>query len=90
MPVRSLMNAGTSQPGFTSVWKVPVTSPIWTLQAPISVMAQETGEPPVVSRSRTQKVTSVKGVPNSSKDRCTCMVGDDTEHMFDNSRLCAW
>ena len=68
MPVRTAMNGGISWSGLTRVWKVPSTSPPRTLTAPISVMAQAAGEPPVVSRSTTTKVTSRKGVPSSSKD----------------------
>ena len=72
-PVSSRMNAGTGWPGLTRVWNVPWTSPQRTLTAPTSVIAESTGEPPVVSRSTMQKVISDRGVPSSSKDRCVCM-----------------
>ena len=36
---------------------------------PTSVISQSAGEPPVVSRSSTQKATSWRGVPRSSKVR---------------------
>ena len=66
MPVRCAMNGGMGSPGFTSAWKTPVRSPPRYLTAPTSVMRQSRGEPPVVSRSTTQKVTSCSGMPSSS------------------------
>ena len=69
MPVRTEMVGGTGRPGFTSVAKVPRHSPPRTLTAPISVIAQSMGDPPVVSRSTTQKVTSASAVPRSSNER---------------------
>src|SRR5690606_39133169 len=67
MPVKVAMNAGTGPPGSTSVWNSPSTCPPRTLTAPISVIAEVSGVPPVVSRSTTTKVTSAKGVPTSSR-----------------------
>ena len=69
IPVRKVMEGGMAIPGFTSVSKVERTSPPRTLTAPISVISDDAGDPPVVSRSRTTKVTSDKGRPRSSKDR---------------------
>src|SRR5918997_1245977 len=59
------------QPGSTRVWNPPSPSPPRTLTAPISVIAQSFGEPPVVSRSTTTKVTSASGVPSSSIVACS-------------------
>ena len=56
MPVSTWMNGGTGPPGSTSVWNSPSTSPPRTLTAPISVIAQSAGVPPVVSRSTTTNV----------------------------------
>ncbi len=58
MPVSTVISGGTATPGLTSVWKVPRHSPPQILTAPISVMPQDSAEPPVVSRSITQNVTS--------------------------------
>ena len=58
MPVSTEMNAGIGMPGLTRVWNSPSTSPPRTLTAPISVIAHEAGDPPVVSRSTTTKVRS--------------------------------
>jgi hypothetical protein len=69
MPVRTVMVGGIATPGLTSVEKVPRHSPPRSLTAPISVMAQSSGDPPVVSTSTTTKVTSWRGVPMSSNDR---------------------
>ena len=70
MPVSTAMNGGISVPGSTSVWNSPRTSPPRTFTAPISVIIEpEVGEPPVVSRSTTQKVRSRSGRPSSSKLR---------------------
>src|SRR5919107_2502533 len=60
-----------AQPGSTRVWNSPSTSPPRTLTAPISVIALSFGEPPVVSRSTTTKVTSASGVPSSSIVACS-------------------
>ena len=71
MPVSTAMNAGISVCGLTSVWNSPRTSPPRTLTAPISVIIEPpAAEPPVVSRSTTQKVRSRRGRPSSSKLRC--------------------
>src|SRR3954454_17188282 len=59
-----------SVPGSTSVWNSPSTSPPRTLTAPISVIAESFGEPPVVSRSTTTNVTPARGVPRSSMVAC--------------------
>ena len=75
MPVSTVISGGTAQPGFTRVWKVPRHSPPRTLTAPISVMEQSLGDEPVVSRSSTQNVTSARGMPRSSKLRCTPVDG---------------
>jgi hypothetical protein len=70
MPVSTAMNAGMEVCGLTRVWNSPSTSPPRTLTAPISViMSPSPTEPPVVSRSTTQKVTSRNGRPSSSKLR---------------------
>src|SRR5918998_1023318 len=60
-----------AQPGSTRVWNSPSTSPPRTLTAPISVIALSFGDPPVVSRSTTTKVTSASGVPSSSIVACS-------------------
>ena len=65
-PVRWVMNGGMGAPGFTSVWNAPTGSPARYFTAPISVMLHDVGEPPVVSRSTAQNVTSRRGVPGSS------------------------
>ena len=67
MPVRTAMNEGIGSPGLTRVCNSPSTSPPRTLTAPISVMPDVAGEPPVVSRSTTTNVTSRSGTPSSSK-----------------------
>ena len=61
MPVSTLMYGGISHPGSTSVWNSPSTWPPRTFTAPISVIAQSLGEPPVVSRSTTTNVTPDSG-----------------------------
>ncbi len=71
MPVSTAMKAGISVRGSTSVWNSPTTSPPRTLTAPISVIIDPAAaEPPVVSRSTTQNVTSRSGRPSSSNVRC--------------------
>ena len=71
MPVSTAMNGGMSVRGLTRVWNSPSTSPPRTLTAPISVIIEPpSAEPPVVSRSTTQKVRSRSGRPSSSKLRC--------------------
>ncbi len=71
MPVSTAMKAGISVRGLTRVWNSPSTSPPRTFTAPISVIIEPpSAEPPVVSRSTTQKVMSCSGRPNSSKLRC--------------------
>jgi hypothetical protein len=67
MPVRIVMKGGIPVPGLTRVWNVPMTSPPQYLTAPISVISHELADPPVVSRSSTQKVTACSGTPRSSK-----------------------
>ena len=68
MPVSTAMNGGIEVCGLTSVWNSPSTSPPRTLTAPISVIIEPAwAEPPVVSRSTTQKVMSRRGRPSSSK-----------------------
>ena len=57
MPVSTAMNGGIGVPGLTSVWNSPSTSPPRTLTAPTSVISASAGDPPVVSRSTTTKVT---------------------------------
>ena len=70
MPVSTAMKAGISVCGLTRVWNSPSTSPPRTLTAPISVIIEPAcAEPPVVSRSTTQKVRSRSGRPSSSKLR---------------------
>src|SRR3954471_7152306 len=71
IPVSTLMYGGISRPGSTRVWNSPSTTPPRTLTAPISVIALSFGEPPVVSRSTTTKVTSASGVPSSSIVTCS-------------------
>ena len=46
MPVSRVISGGMARPGFTSVWKVPSTSPPRTLTAPISVMRVVLGRRP--------------------------------------------
>ena len=70
-PVSIVICGGIARPGLTSVWNVPRHSPPRTLIAPTSVITSSVRWPPVVSRSRTQNVTSASGVPRSSKLRCT-------------------
>jgi hypothetical protein len=67
IPVSTAMNGGIGSCGLTRLWNSPSTSPPRTLTAPISVIEDTPGAPPVVSRSTTQKVTSRSGVPSSSK-----------------------
>ena len=70
MPVSTAMNGGIWVWGLTRVWNSPSTSPPRTLTAPISVIIEPpSAEPPVVSRSTTQKVRSRSGRPSSSKLR---------------------
>src|SRR3954470_534608 len=64
-------------PGSTRVWNSPSTSPPRTFTAPISVIALSVGEPPVVSRSTTTKVTADRGVPSSSIVACSYRVAGD-------------
>ena len=71
MPVSTEMKGGIGTPGLTSVWNSPSRSPPRTFTAPISVISQLAGDPPVVSRSTTTKVTSCSGVPSSSNVACT-------------------
>ena len=73
IPVSTAMNGGIGTPGFTRVWNSPTTSPPRTLTAPISVIPQSFGDPPVVSRSTTTKVTSDSGEPSSSSVPCTAI-----------------
>ena len=75
MPVSTAMNGGIGSDGFTSVWNSPITSPARTFTAPISVIPDSPGAPPVVSRSTTQNVTSRSGVPRSSKLGWTPRIG---------------
>ena len=71
MPVSTAMNGGMAVWGLTRVWNSPRTSPPRTLTAPISVIIEPaSADPPVVSRSTTQKVISRSGRPSSSKVRC--------------------
>ena len=60
------MKRGMGRPGSMSVANVPRHSPPRYLTAPISVIALSAGEPPVVSRSTAQNVTSWSGVARSS------------------------
>ncbi len=72
MPVSTVMNAGMVSSGLTSVWNSPSTSPPRTFTAPTSVIFEPAlAEPPVVSRSTTQNVTSDSGRPRSSNEVCT-------------------
>ena len=70
MPVSTEMNGGIGTPGSTRVWNSPRCRPPRTLTAPISVISQLCGDPPVVSRSTTTNVTSCSGVPSSSNVAC--------------------
>ena len=65
IPVRWVMNGGMDRPGSTSVENVPRHSPPRYFAAPTSVMAEAAGEPPVVSRSTAQNVTSESGTARS-------------------------
>ncbi len=70
IPVSTAMNGGITWCGLTSVWNSPSTSPPRTFTAPTSVIIDPPcAEPPVVSRSTTQNVTSCSGRPRSSKLR---------------------
>ena len=80
MPVSTEMNGGIGPPGSTSVENSPSTSPARTLTAPISVITCSAGEPPVVSRSNTTNVTSLSGVPSSSRVPCTGSTIQDHRH----------
>ena len=71
MPVRTVIIGGIATPGLTIVWNVPSRRPPRTLTAPTSVIASVAGDPPVVSRSTTTKVTSDSGVPRSSNEACS-------------------
>jgi hypothetical protein len=64
MPVRWVMNLGIVVPGTTSVSNTPIRSPPRYFTAPISVIRESAGDPPVVSRSTMQKVTSSRGIPS--------------------------
>ena len=76
MPVSTAMKAGIDVDGLTSVWNSPSTSPPRTLTAPTSVIMEPPwADPPVVSRSTTQKVTARKERPSSSKLRCDSQRG---------------
>ncbi len=66
IPVRCVMNRGMGPPGFTSVCRTASRSPPRYRTAPTSVIAQSRGDPPVVSRSTMQNVTSDSGVSGSS------------------------
>ena len=67
IPVSTVMDGGIPQPGSTRVWKVPSQRPPRRRTAPTSVIAQPSGDVPVVSRSTTQNGTSVSGRPRSSR-----------------------
>ena len=67
MPVSTWMYGGMPAAGRTRVWNSPTTSPPRTLTAPNSVISLSAELVPVVSRSKTTKVTSASGVPRSSK-----------------------
>ena len=56
------MRAGIDRPGWTNDRNVPRRTPPWTMAAPISVIASSTVDPPVVSMSSTQNLTSISGV----------------------------
>jgi hypothetical protein len=55
---------GDRRPGATSVSNTPIRSPPRYFTAPISVIRESAGDPPVVSRSTMQKVTSWRGIPS--------------------------
>lgn len=67
MPVTAVIAGGTERPGCTRVASSPRTSPPRALTMPTSVIRSSSARNPVVSRSRTAKVTSCKGVERSSK-----------------------
>jgi hypothetical protein len=64
MPVRWVMNLGIGVPGATSVSNTPIRSPLRYFTAPISVIRESAGDPPVVSKSTMQKLTSSRGIPS--------------------------
>lgn len=66
------MNGGIGSLGSTSVWKVSRRSPPRYLRAATSVMAALPGDPPVVSTSTTQNVTSDRGTSWSSVAWSAC------------------
>jgi len=58
MPVSTVMNGGIGRPGLTSVPNSASSAPPRIFTAPISVIPQSPGVPPVVSRSTTTNVVS--------------------------------
>ncbi len=66
MPVSSVTTGGIGRFGFTSVTKRSTTSPALIRTAPISVTFESPGEPPVVSRSTTQKVAEASPADDQS------------------------
>src|SRR3954454_2216386 len=93
IPVRTVIIGGIARPGLTSVCRVPRNSPARTFTIPISVMRSVFRSPPVVSMSSTQNVTSERGVPRSSNDRCppaAVRIGlVDHEHAFGVKNACS-
>ena len=71
---------------------MPSSSPPRNRAAATSVSEAVVGEPPVVSTSRTTKVTWLSEVPRSSKDPCTATVieGECSEHLFDGEGPGRW
>lgn len=60
MPVSQAMDEGMATPGSTNEANSANTWPPCTLTAPNSVIRSAAGEPPVVSRSTTTKVTAAR------------------------------
>ena len=70
IPVSSRMKAGTGVPGIHQRLEGAVDLAAADLHGPdLGDGASRCGDPPVVSRSTTQNVTSDSGVPSSSKLR---------------------
>jgi hypothetical protein len=66
MPVSRATKGGMRCRGFTSVANVSVSRPSTTRTAPISVMPDAAGPPPVVSRSKTTKRVAPRGRASAS------------------------
>ena len=77
------MRAGIDRPGWTKDRNVPRHAPPWTIAAPISVIASSAVDPPVVSMSSTQNLTSISGVSGVASGDIGPSVNEQT---FDRKR----